>query len=67
MKNPTPLAPSVPYMGRLFPMSQLQYDTRYQKFEKSFSRLYNKLEVLFLYIYKIMLVFSPKQHIKQCF
>ena len=33
MKNPTPLAPSVPYMGRLFTMSQFQNDTRYQQFE----------------------------------
>ena len=39
MKNPSPLAPSVPYMGRLFTMSQLQNDTRYQKFETQHFRL----------------------------
>ena len=54
MKNPTPLAPSVPYMGRLFTMSQFQNDTRYQKFEKQHFRLYNKVKVLFLHIYKIV-------------
>ena len=43
VKNPTPLAPSVPYMGRLFTMSQLQNDTRYQQFETQHFRLYNKV------------------------